>query len=305
MGSIRVKRIFAVLIACILSCATTRACINTSDWQVRAQVQKPVAKELVVIIARLESELRKSPTVEVTNDLAVAHVLAGHYDIAIKLLRGLEAEHPGYGKTASNLGTALELSGSNDEALDWIKAGIERDPNDHEGTEWLHVKILVAKIWLDRDPTWLEKHSVLGVDFGRSARPKPDSDIKDHLGKSRSMDEAVIALRYQLQERLKLVSRPDPLISDLFFTWANIEALPKEHDAFDYYQTALQFSGAKQALINLRTAQFKEDHPDPSDGHRYGLWITVFLVLAFFKRGAIWVDRKFRDARQSLSNDKR
>lgn len=291
------KQIFAVLIACIWSCATSQACLNTGDWQVHAQMQKPVAKELAAIIARLESELRKSPTVEVTNDLAVAHVLAGHYDIAIKLLRVLEAEHPGYGKTASNLGTALELSGSNDEALDWIKAGIERDPNDHEGTEWLHVKILVAKIWMDRDPTWLEKHSVLGVDFGRSARPKPDSDIKDHLGKSRSMDEAVIALRYQLRERLKFVSRPDPLIGDLFFSWANIEALPKEYDAFYYYQTALQFGGTKQALINLRAAQYKADHQNQS-GRRYAWWIIGFLALILAMWGAILVDRKFRAVRQ-------
>jgi len=45
-----------------------------------------------------------------------------------------------------DLGTAYELAGKNEPALRWIREGLRRNPNSHKGTEWLHVKILEAKI---------------------------------------------------------------------------------------------------------------------------------------------------------------
>jgi hypothetical protein len=52
---------------------------------------------------------------------------------------------------AANLGTALELLGNKEEALHWIREGIRRNPQSHEGTEWLHAKILEAKIAAQKD----------------------------------------------------------------------------------------------------------------------------------------------------------
>jgi hypothetical protein len=108
----------------------------------------------------------------------------------------------------------------------WIKEGIKRDPSDHEGTEWLHVKILEAKIAIAKDPSWLKNNSVLGLNFGKNELPsKPEKLPLDHLGKSYSLVDTGKAIDIQLRERLKFVSPPNALIGDLFFTWANISRL--------------------------------------------------------------------------------
>ena len=49
---------------------------------------------------------------------------------------------PGNARVAANLGTALELKGENEEALKWIREGVIRDASEHDGSEWLHARIL-------------------------------------------------------------------------------------------------------------------------------------------------------------------
>src|SRR5258708_17631923 len=80
------------------------------------------------------------------SDYAVSLVYVGKTKEAVELLQALEKEQPGTYVVAANLGTALELLGSNEEALYWIREGLRRNPQSHEGTEWLHAKILEAKI---------------------------------------------------------------------------------------------------------------------------------------------------------------
>ena len=58
----------------------------------------------------------------------------------------LERRYPGHHETAANLGTALELAGHDAPALQWIRIGIRRNADEHYGSEWLHVRILEAKI---------------------------------------------------------------------------------------------------------------------------------------------------------------
>jgi hypothetical protein len=60
-------------------------------------------------------------------------------------LKAVEDEHPGEYIVAANLGTAYELSGDMAQAHRWIGEGIVRNPGAHEGTEWLHLRILEAE----------------------------------------------------------------------------------------------------------------------------------------------------------------
>lgn len=224
-------------------------------------MSKGSPEQITATLERLQSEYAKNPSIEVTNDLAVANIMAGHYDSAINLLMGLEKSHPGLSRTASNLGTALELSGKNKDALHWIKEGIARNPQDHEGTEWLHVKILEAKIALAKDPTWLQEKNVLGVSFGTEPRPKiPPSLPIDQFGKSYSLEEVERAINYQLSERLKFVSAPDPLVGDIYFSRADIAYLLKAGYPPDYYSAALYFGAKNEALIKRRTEQYNADN---------------------------------------------
>src|SRR5258708_7777149 len=110
---------------------------------------------------KMEVELRGATNFNDRSDYSVALMFLGRSEEAVTLLNQLEKEKPGEYFIAANLGTAYELSGNNEEALKWIKEGIHRDPTSHEGTEWLHVKILEAKITQEKDPHYFKTHSVL------------------------------------------------------------------------------------------------------------------------------------------------
>jgi tetratricopeptide (TPR) repeat protein len=160
---------------------------------------------------------------ETRNDYAVALMHLSRAAEAIPVLVKIEKEHPGLYPTAANLGTAYELAGDNVRALQWIAESIRRNGNAHDGTEWLHVRILEAKLAHAKDPRWFTKNSTLGIDTGTAVEPKvPATWPKRNDGKPGTRDIVANALRYQLRERLQFVSAPDPVVADLFYDWGNL-----------------------------------------------------------------------------------
>lgn len=109
----------------------------------------------------MEASLRGATNFNDRSDYSVALMYLGRSPAAVEMLQQLEKEKPGQYFIAANLGTAYELSGNNEEALRWINEGLRRDPDSHEGTEWLHAKILEAKIAQQKDPNFFKNHSVL------------------------------------------------------------------------------------------------------------------------------------------------
>lgn len=132
-------------------------------------------------------------------DYAAALLFAGRFTEAVSVLEAIERDHPGQYATASNLGTAYELVGDLENAKLWIAKGVERNPESHVGTEWLHLAILDAKQKLKADPRWLHRHSVLDG------------------AKDRSRAEIAHALEYQLNERLYFIRSDDPVMCDLMY----------------------------------------------------------------------------------------
>jgi tetratricopeptide (TPR) repeat protein len=165
------------------------------------------------------------PVMDNSNNLAVALVHLGQIAEAIRILEDSEKKRPGFYSTAANLGTAYELNGENQKALEWIKEGIKRNEKSHLGTEWLHVKILEAKIAMEKEPDWLAKHSVLGIDFNADEILKQQNLWKDNLGQQMSPAEIEEALIYQLHERLEFVKPPEPVVADLLTDLSNVFAL--------------------------------------------------------------------------------
>jgi len=177
-------------------------------------------------LASSAEKIKGSADPLVHSDHAAILVRLGRLDEAIALLEDLEKRSPGNYYVAANLGTALELKGDLEGALQWIQEGIRRNPEAHNGTEWLHVKILEARIALAKDPTWLETHSVLGIDFGSEPKPAmpPGFLVRGSAGFSEG-ERARAALELQLHERLSLVKPPDPIVGDLLFDLSNVWAL--------------------------------------------------------------------------------
>jgi len=168
--------------------------------------------------AKMEASLRNATNFNDRSDYSVALMYLGRSQEATDLLQKLEKEEPGHYFIAANLGTAFELAGNNEAAAHWIAEGIHRNPNSHEGSEWLHLKILEAKLAQQNDPDYFKHHSVLDL--------APQSINDDTLiGKEKlPASQVAAAIQHQLAERLQFVKPPDPAVASLLFDYAAIEA---------------------------------------------------------------------------------
>jgi len=189
--------------------------------ELRRNLQESIDTDLRVEGARMEQKLRGAKGFDERNDYAVALMYLGRAGEAVDLLEQLEKEKPGDYATAANLGTAYELAGRNREARQWIQEGIKRNSDSHYGTEWLHVKILDAKIQQEADPAYFDKHSVLNLDYRALA---PQAEKIPVNGEARDVKNVTDALLFQLSERLKFVKNADPVVASLLFDYAAIEA---------------------------------------------------------------------------------
>lgn len=240
------------------------------------------------------------------NDLAVAFIHLGEYDQALKLLNQIEKEEPGIYGTAANLGTLYELRGDNAQALHWIKEGIVRNKESHFGSEWLHVKILEAKIALAKDPKWLEKNTVLGLDFGSEAVPsRPSIKLVGNDGKPLTLEDVRRAIQYQLEERLQFVEPPEPIVGDLLVDLGNANALEVAVEfAIPVYAMAIGYGSPRQELAQLRKEHFeKMAAANPHSGKRAGVFPDFFPIAIAWGAGifavamGLWLWRRARRAR--------
>jgi hypothetical protein len=201
-----------------------------------------------------QKRMKLNPSVENRSDYAAALIHIGDVKPGIKILEEIERTNPGLYVTAANLGTAFELSGENENALEWISEGIKRNGNSHYGSEWVHVKILEAKIALAKDPEWLKTHSILGLDFGSAPRPElPEITTVNREGKPRTHNEVKNAIAYQLHERLGFIPAPDPIVAELLFDLANFHALTTTIEvAQPVYDMALKFGVKSPEQVHAR-----------------------------------------------------
>ncbi|MES2923837.1 MAG: tetratricopeptide repeat protein [Verrucomicrobiota bacterium] len=149
----------------------------------------------------------------------VANVFMGRYEQAIAIFEKIEADRPGRYSTASNLGTAYELKGNLDLALKWIAEGIRRNPESHHGTEWLHLEIIKTRIRLAGEPDYLTKNHI--IDLPETVSNHSPIKIDGQVRPAAVVREA---LKYQLTERVYFVKPPDPVVSDLLYTYGVLEA---------------------------------------------------------------------------------
>jgi hypothetical protein len=176
-------------------------------------------------------------------DYAVALIGADRAAEAISVLVALEAERPDVYTTAANLGTAYELTGNLSAALTWISVGIERNPDSHHGTEWLHLAILRAKAKLQLDTGWLAKNSVL--DEADPHRP----------------EEIVRAIEYQLGERTHFVKPTDAVVCDLYYQAARLVTGDDSEGKRDRFaKESLRYGDWRRAEV---TALVKSRFSDP------------------------------------------
>lgn len=229
------------------------------------------------------SDLGPEPPAEadfkVRNDYAAKLLRQGKTKRSIAILESVEKEHPGEYMVAANLGTAYELDGDVDRALQWISEGTRRNPDAHGGTEWLHIRILEVKRELAKDPAWLKTHSVLDFDFGTDSVP-----IFPAAWGKKGPEAILAALRYQLHERLAFVSPPDPIVGELIGVYADWAAVnfPVGY-AIPLYDLAISFKPAHADLLEKRRSQAVSQRPSifedfPMEG--IGIFAVAVLLMA-------------------------
>jgi tetratricopeptide (TPR) repeat protein len=267
-----VKRFAGVLL--LLAAAPAFGCINTLGKDLagrKVTAGWPAAGEIVTYLTespdpgkwrrvRTQVGLKlRQASVDERNDLAAALLHLGEVPLAIEILTQIEREAPGRYATATNLGTAYELAGDNTKALQWIREGIRRNPESHDGTEWLHVRILEAKLAMEKDPRWLEKNSILAMGFGSALVPnKPVRFPVAHTGKL-DADGTKNAILTQMHERLEFVKPPDPIVGDILFDYGNLLMRTDILESAEaVYGLAIEYGGPRTALAKARRAHVQE-----------------------------------------------
>jgi tetratricopeptide (TPR) repeat protein len=184
------------------------------------------------VLRRLDSLWKARKDVKYLSDYAMALVVNGNYEEAKNSYLELEKVKPGQYATASNLGTVYELLGDDKNALLWIQKAVQLNPASHDSSEWLHVRILEAKIGGDK---FMNTNFLLHTDFGRDSMPTSElsKEELEHLRK---------ALFYQLNERLTFIHSQDKVVAQLLFDLADLSLLT----GMNIYQVNDIYSMAKK-----------------------------------------------------------
>lgn len=228
-----------------------------------------------------DSIYKRTGKLEDYSDLGSMLVYTGQYLKAKQIFQEIEQKTPGLYQTAANLGTTYELLGQNDSALYWIKRAVEINPNSHRGSEWIHVKILEAKIKANGDEKYLWRHSILSLDFGDDKIPVNKTNLNLQNLRDNLYD--------QLNERISFIKPKDPIVAQLLFDFGNVCALTRDATSgLQVYQSAKEY-GYISDLFDKRISyfeklQFKADFRNNTEG-----WAKDNPIFALIIVGIIFV----------------
>jgi tetratricopeptide (TPR) repeat protein len=184
------------------------------------------------------------------NDKAVQTLLLGNASKAVEMLEKIEHENPGFYYTAANLGTAYELAGNDSKALEWILEGIRRNPESHMKTEWLHARILEAKIKLQEQPDWFKTTTITMIELDRIN--EADYEISTAQG-IQNMGDVRFALYEQLSVRMLLVKPRDGIVAQLLIELAHLEhILGFQESTIGILNLAINYGESEATVSALR-----------------------------------------------------
>lgn len=220
-----------------------------------------------------EDSQSPKPAYKVASDLA-AHQLRTHQIAdAVKLLEQLYAQHPNEYNIVANLGTAYELTGENAKALALLRKAAAMNPGAHQGSEWIHVKILEQKT------SSLPYKSIinLGVqDFSQWI-------IDKQYVFPRPADILAIQIAYQLHERIAFIAAPDSIIGQLVLDFADIIAKGDARDSsIAFYDYAARYAPTLQATVRARKEVLKAEQKEVQRTFGYASIVWAIPLLAFF-----------------------
>lgn len=232
---------------------------------------------------RLDSIYKKTKDIAYLSDKGLVLILQKKYNEALELYLNIEKTHPNRYSTASNIGTIYELIGENEKALEWINKSIKINSKSHNESEWLHSKILEAKI---KGENFYTSEFILGVNFGNEEMPITD------LNKS-EIDKLYKSIFYQLNERISFIKPKEKIIAMLLFELGNLSMIKNEYKiANDLYKKSMEYGLKSDLLIKrmhfVNERQIKKNKFDKIDLTKTimlvtGIILSIILILLFFK----------------------
>lgn len=183
-------------------------------------------------LVKLQKKLQSKADFKLLSDYGLYLVRGGKVKEALILFEALAKAYPNEYSIISNLGTTYELSGNNVKALEYIRKGLKLNPDSHGGSEWIHVKLLLAKIALEKDPEYFAKNTVLKL--------TPKQEASEIIRKQ---------LFTQLQERFPFCKGPDPVMADLLI------------DLGDCYTAGISFEHAN-GLYQIAKLYYQSERTD-------------------------------------------
>ncbi|CAN5322286.1 hypothetical protein BH09BAC1_BH09BAC1_12280 [soil metagenome] len=264
------KNLLILIIASLFAYLQARACLN--ELSVTATGKEVITDDLRYIVpkgvdhvaakAKYEDKLlehkivwEKTQSIDSYSDYGLYLILLGRYEEAKVVFKEIEVIVPDRYATAANIGTLYELVGQNDSALYWIKESVRLYPAAHDSSEWLHVKILEAKI---KGITYITSQFLLGVDFGN--KPKPETDLS-----TAQLKKLGRAIYYQLNERMSFIKPEEPIVALLLFELGNITSFTiSVENAIANFRLAKEY-GYDSEVMGNRWAVFSGMHNEVSE----------------------------------------
>lgn len=214
----------------------------------------------------LDSLYKKTNDLDYLSDIGYVLIIEGKYAEALNLYLEIEKKSPNRYSTASNIGTIYELLGDNKKAYFWIEKGIQINPSSHNGSEWLHLKILEAKINAEKN---LDSNFIFSTSFGTFNNPQTElSDAK--------IEKLISDTYYQLNERITFIKDNDIIIANLLFDLGNLCLIEnKYHEALQILKMAKEY-GLESELLNRRIAYCEGINKSCSDDARFNTTRTYY-----------------------------
>lgn len=168
------------------------------------------------------------------SDIALNLMKLGKADSSVLLLRSLLRDYPDEYNINANLGTAYELTGKLDSALKYISRGVEINATSHRGSEWVHVKILEAKIKEKKYRGWIDTHPIIELN---DLLQKIDSANKRH--ELSTINHQVF---YQIRTRAPFTPAPNKVLANILVTLGDFNAKVETYEnALLAYANAINY----------------------------------------------------------------
>ncbi len=180
--------------------------------------------------------LTAKPALQTLTDYTLRMIRAGKLKEGLEVFKRLSAKFPKEHVFHAYLGMAYELNGDNQNALKHAKKALELDRFTHQESQWISIKILEAKIALEKDPNYLKNHSVLSLTM-----------------EQKKAERVASQLLLQVKERFPFYKSPDPIMAALLIDLGDCFTESKSYEyGAAFYEIALKYYESNVPGLSLK-----------------------------------------------------